>query len=456
MNFNYSAEELAVGAITSPWGTLRLRVSETNACCGSKSFSSQGLGFWGNTSPARIYELTTPPFTSAVSNMNLVTVGFYYRVYAPIYPGYNNVPPATPQPNWYYQVFLRETNGATVTDTNITGGSGTFTGSGNTKIPGTSTDGCAIFFEDVNITLYSGRSYRLIIRFWTDNPNTSTQNFVTIDCIGSQSNVLSTEANENLDGLSEPSYTKSTGTGTVDSNGALKADISLTKSAQSAVSCGTDDTQSSATPNCARSSVKGIYFVEKYDKSTGDYVSVTEETFTITYGSSSSTPLSKTGVIFEDDTYTYKHFVGYEVWSTANAWDLQMAYQEFDTPTWPTKRLDLSFSSVNVSGLDADVSIEIQESYDNGVNWSWVDTFTADSNNWADATDLNMEKNYVVKAILSVNTAASSVNGVWTKKDGLAGNVINTGFFSGSPDEITWNYDDLLDDYALLVDVEIS
>jgi hypothetical protein len=360
MNFNFSAEELAVGAITSPWATQRLRVSNTNACCGSKSFSSQGLGFWGNTTPARIYELTTPPFTSAVDNLNLVTVGFSYRVYAPIYPGYNNVPPATPQPNWYYEVILRETNGATVTDTNISGG--TVTGSGNTKIPGTNTDGCAAFFENVNLTLYSGRSYRLIIRFWTDNPNTSTQNFVTIDCISSQSNVLSSEANENLDGLSEPSYTKTTGTGTVDSNGALKADISLAKSAQSAVSCGTDDTQSSATPNCARGSVKGIYFVEKYNKSTGDFVSVTEETFTINYGSSSSTPLSKTAVVFEDPTYIYKHLVGYQVWSTANAWDLNMAYEEFTPPSKPAATLGISYSAGNYiatlsNPITADINI---------------------------------------------------------------------------------------------------
>ena len=357
MNFNFSAEELATGTIVSPWGPTtgnKFRVSTNNACCGTKSFSSAGLGFWG-TSPTRYYELSTPLFTSSVSNLNLTTVGFSYRITMPSYPGSTNIPPAAP-PKWYFDVTLREypDTGTGFTDYNIS--NGTVQNSGNTKdYQNPSVDGCAAFYETVNQALNLNYSYQIIIRFWTDNTNTAPQNYVTIDCIKTASNVLTDDVNEELNGLSEPTYSTSVGTGSVNTSGQLVADISLTKGAQSAVSCGTDTTQSSNTPHCALGGVKGIYYVEKVDKSTGEVISINDiDTFTIVYGSSSSTVFSKSAAVFEDALYTYNHIFGYEVWSTENDYDVKMAYTLLTPPAKPSRTLTVNYYgggfTINLNG----------------------------------------------------------------------------------------------------------
>jgi hypothetical protein len=413
-------------------------VSGDNYCAGSQAYSSATTnGFY--KSPAsgantRFYRVLTPAIPATVSDLNVVEIGIKYKI---------ELPDTTGSDAWTIRVIFR--NITTPSDLVL----GTITGNG--------TVGCTNWYFAPLVggaALTLGNNYRIVVEAETANTDMSTNNYVTIDDIFTNISLLSSDSDTGS-GLSEPSFTKNTATGAIGATPAtLKADITLTKSAQSSVSCG-NSSSTGQTANCSLGSVKGNYVIYRKNKSTGAEDVSHSETFTITYGSGSSTVLSKSDAVFEDATYTYKHVAGYQAWHT-NGVQLVWKFVKFDAPVWPTKNLNFNMGFLNNSGLDCDGKYELRQMVD-GSTYSWIDQFVADSTNWGDATDLNMEKGYIaqIKPIVAPSDIGQSVVISWYKKDAVNGNTLDSGTVDNNTGfEI--NYDEILDGYEYQFQISVD
>jgi hypothetical protein len=191
---------------------------------------------------------------------------------------------------------------------------------------------------DPAYTNLSGNYYvRLVLT--TTNTNTATSNCCTVDDIWFYYGVLS-QVDAGVNGLSQPTYSTSTSNISVNSSGELLANIDFTKSIQSTINC-SGSSGTGNTPLCKLSSVKGIYQINKIDKSTGDGSFVSVENITIPYQSGTYT-FNKTSAKFEDSTHTYDHVFIYQDWA-ADGMNLEWKSIKVTPPAKPARTATIEY-----------------------------------------------------------------------------------------------------------------
>jgi hypothetical protein len=204
---------------------------------------------------------------------------------------------------------------------------------------------------DPNPGVLSGQ-YVIRITISSNNTNNSGLNCVRFDEIIMDWTILAaTDAEPN--GLTEPSFSTSTGTSTVNSSGELLADVTLNKSAQSAVNCAGG---SGVNPSlCGLTAVAGRHIAVRTSKTTGDSAITTSTGFSIPYQTGTWT-YTVTGAIHEDANYTYKHFFEVQEWNSGET-DLENVFIECTTPSKPARTLSINyFAGVFTASLNGPIT----------------------------------------------------------------------------------------------------
>jgi hypothetical protein len=286
---------------------------------GAYSTCGTGLGF-NNT---KLYYFQSNVFTIAVSSSVVINTAFKYSF---------NLPAGS---TWTINYELWDANGVPFKLGNLNlnpiTGTGSKTCQSWTYLPQPT------FGTDPSYDNLIG-DYFIRIVLTTNNTDTSATYCATLDDIWFYYGILS--AVDASTGLSKPTYSTTTGTGTVNGSGELRADITFTKSTQSSVNCGSGS-GSGNTPPCSLPSVKGIYQVIKRNKSTDETTFVSKEDITIPYQTLVFN-INKTAVVFENSTHTYEHSLSYEDWKSDGI-NLEWKTVKTATPAKPARTATLNY-----------------------------------------------------------------------------------------------------------------
>lgn len=217
-----------------------------------------------------------------------------------------------------------------------------------------------------NGTISAGK-YVLRIRFVTSNAVSSNNVCFDFDDIGLViATNLSGDYEGDPSGLSQPTWSTGTASVTVDSTGRLVSSATLTKSAQSSVTCNDNGVPNGVLSHCATPSVKAIFHTIGYPKNQSGYdvipfIAAIDE-ITIPYQSGAYT-WTKTGVIHEDTNNTYKSFFTIPEWSTEDSFTFVNKTFEVTTPSKPARTLTINYVggvfTANLSGaITANINLD--------------------------------------------------------------------------------------------------
>lgn len=282
---------------------------------------------------------------------------------------------------------------------------------------------------DPNPGVLSG-DYVIRITVTTTNTNPSTLNCLRFDEIVMDWTILASTASQ-PNGLTEPTFSTSTGVGSINGSGELIADVTLNKSAQSAVSCSGNG--GSATPLCGLSSVAGRYIVMRKSKTTENVEMVSAINLTIPYQSGTWSH-TVTGAKHEDANYTYQHWFEVQKWNTG-ATDLESAFLQADMAK-VASTVNISYSAgawhVNLSqpitgNIEVSVGSVYGSAYDNCSTEDENDYITQDiivtpGNTYESLSTMGLVTSNYFKVTNSVNVNGATVSNGSTLS--IAGHLI--------------------------------
>lgn len=201
-------------------------------------------------------------------------------------------------------------------------------------------------------------NYVLRIRFVTSNAVSSNNVCFDFDDIGLViATNLSGDYEGDATGFNQPSWDVDVTSVSVDSSGRLVASDTLTKSAQSSVTCNDNGSANGILSHCAVPSVKAIHYTIGYPKSQSGYdvipfiASIEEKD--IPYQSGAYT-WTKTNVVHEDADNLYVSFFVVPEWSPNDNYTFINSVYEVPTPSKPARTLTINYLAgeffANLSG----------------------------------------------------------------------------------------------------------